>query len=165
MSHLVYFSLWLAAALVAIAFITAALARQLRLRELRRETALVMLDALARYGAWVALQRQTAFFQGEGSQAECPLEQLRTLQARWFPGLANDMVALLAVHVDLVDFLWSQQLLRLKDPEAWLESDHDARFMALWRRQHAAARPPMRKLRLAAHGMPPDPVAGSIFAA
>lgn len=164
MSPAAYFFIWLAAALAVIAFISATLARQLRLRELRRDTALNMLDVLARYGDWVALQRHTAFFQGAG-QAERLLEEFRHLQAQWFPGLANDIVALLAVHADLVDFLWSQQLLRLKDPEAWLESDHDARFMDLWRRQHAAARLPMRKLRLAARGVPSDPVPGSIFAA
>jgi hypothetical protein len=41
----------------------------------------------------------------------------------------------MAVHNRLLNFLGTQQALWLRDPDRWLESDHDKRFMALWR-QH-----------------------------
>jgi hypothetical protein len=55
-----------------------------------------------------------------------------------FPDLAGDMAELLAVHNRLINFLSTQQALWLRDPEHWLQSGHDKRFMALWR-QHRFA--------------------------
>jgi hypothetical protein len=48
------------------------------------------------------------------------------------------MAELLAVHNRLINFLSTQQALWLRDPEHWLQSGHDKRFMALWR-QHRFA--------------------------
>jgi hypothetical protein len=56
----------------------------------------------------------------------------------WFPELAGDMADLMAVHNRLMNFLHTQQALWLRDPERWLESGHDRRFVALWR-QHRLA--------------------------
>jgi hypothetical protein len=146
-SSIVYFSLWLVAALIAVALVSATIARGLRLREVRRLKALELLDALDRYSEWVAAQRRTTFFQGEGEEAETPLEEARHIKQGWFPELAGDMVEILIVHSRLVDFLWNQQLLRLKDPERWLESDHDSRFLALWRQHRYAVEGVQIKLR------------------
>lgn len=138
MSSLAYYSLWLVAALIVIALASATIARSLRLREVRRLKALELLDALGRHSDWVASQRHAAFFRGEGDAQETPLEEARHIQQGWFPELAGAMVEILIVHSRLVDFLWNRQLLRDKDPERWLESDHDSRFLALWRQQRHA---------------------------
>lgn len=151
MSNIVYFSLWLVAALIAIALVSATIARGLRLREVRRMKALELLDALARYSEWVAAQRRATFFQGEGEDGGGPLEEARHIKQGWFPELAGDMVEILIVHNRLVDFLWNQQLLRLKDPERWLESDHDTRFLELWRQHRYAVEGVQIKLRSLAH--------------
>lgn len=147
MSNVVYFSLWLVAALIAVALVSATIARGLRLREVRRLKALELLDALDRYSEWVAAQRRATFFQGEGDDAETPLEEARHIKQGWFPELAGDLVEILIVHSRLVDFLWNQQLLRLKDPERWLESDHDSRFLELWRQHRYAIEGVQIKLR------------------
>lgn len=157
MSKLVYFSLWLAAALIAIALISATIARKLRLREVRRHKALELLDALDRYSDWVASQRRAGLFQGEGETASSALEEARTIKQGWFPELSGDLVEILIVHNRLVDFLWNQQLLRLRDPEAWLESDHDKRFLELWRQHRYAAEGVQIKLRSLAHVQEPEP--------
>ena len=156
MSNIVYFSLWLVAALVAVALASATIARSLRLREVRRLKALELLDALARYSEWAAAQRRAPFFQGDGEDASLPLEQARQIKQGWFPELAGDMVEILIVHNRLVDFLWNQQLLRLKDPEGWLESDHDTRFLALWRQHRYALEGVELKLGLLAHMQDPE---------
>ncbi len=156
MSSLVYFSLWLVAALIVIALVSATIARGLRLREVRRLKALELLDALDRYCEWVAAQRRATFFQGEGEDDETPLEEARHIKQGWFPELAGDMVEILIVHNRLVDFLWNQQLLRLKDPERWLESDHDSRFMELWRQHRYAIEGVQIKLRSLAHMQEPE---------
>ena len=57
-SNIVYFTLWLVAALIAIALVSATIARSLRLREVRRLKSLELLDALGRYSEWVAAQRR-----------------------------------------------------------------------------------------------------------
>jgi hypothetical protein len=150
-SNIVYFSLWLVAALIAVALVSATIARGLRLREVRRLKALELLDALDRYSEWVAGQRRTTFFQGEGDAAETPLEEARHIKQGWFPELAGDMVEIMVVHNRLVDFLWNQQLLRFKDPEKWMESDHDSRFLELWRQHRYALEGVELKLRALAH--------------
>lgn len=157
MSNLVYFSLWLVAALIAVALVSATIARKLRLREVRRLKALELLDALERYSEWVAGQRRTTFFQGDGEVGETPLEEARHIKQGWFPELADDMVEILIVHNRLVDFLWNQQLLRFKDPERWMESDHDGRFLELWRQHRYALDGVQLKLRSLAHIPRPEP--------
>lgn len=61
------------------------------------------------------------------------------------------MVEILIVHHRLVDFLWNQPLLHYKDPERWLESDHDSRFLALWRQHRQATGKVQIPLRSLAH--------------
>lgn len=156
MSNIVYFSLWLVAALIAVALASATIARSLRLREVRRLKALELLDALARYSEWVAAQRRASFFQGDGEGASLPLEQARQIKQGWFPELVGDMVEILIVHNRLVDFMWNQQLLRLKDPEGWLESDHDTRFLALWRQHRYGIEGVELKLGLLTHMQEPE---------
>lgn len=156
MSSIVYFSLWLVAALIAIALVSATIARGLRLREVRRLKALELLAALDRYSQWVAAQRCASFFQGEGEHADTPLEEARQIERGWFPELAGDMVEILIVHNRLLDFLWNQQLLRLQDPERWLESDHDSRFLELWRQHRHAIEGVRLKLRSPANVREPE---------
>jgi hypothetical protein len=155
-STIVYFSLWLVAALIAIALVSATIARGLHTREVRRLKALELLDALNRYSEWVAAQRRATFFQGENEEAQSPLEEARNIKQGWFPELAGDMVEILIVHNRLVDFLWNQQLLRLKDPEGWLDSDHDTRFLELWRQHRYAVEGVQIKLRPLAHVQEPE---------
>lgn len=131
MSNGAYYLLWLAAGLVLVAIASAVVARRLRLGLQRRLKAAELLDALDRYSDWVAAQRRTAFFQGD-IQKDSPLEQVRALRHHWFPELSGEAAELFAVHARLIDFLWEQQQLRQRDPEAWLMGDHEAQFAQLW---------------------------------
>jgi hypothetical protein len=133
MSLMQYHALWIAIALSGIAVASAVITQRLRVRELRRLQAEQALEALARYCEWLAAQRRVAVFQGEPPPERSPLVQLCALQQAAFPDLCGATVALLLVHARMLDFLWRQQSLREADAEAWLESDHDARFLALWR--------------------------------
>jgi hypothetical protein len=163
-SNILYFSLWLVAALIAIALVSATIARSLRMREVRRLKALQLLDALNLYSDWVAAQRRAPFFNGDGEEGPSPLDEARTIKQGWFPELAGDMVEILVVHSRLVDFLWNQQLLRFKDPEAWLESDHDTRFLELWRQHRYAIEGVQSKLRSLAHVHELDEQEGHLLA-
>jgi len=129
---LLYHASWIAVALAVIAIASAWLARRRLLRDTRREHAEDALEALATYSEWVAAQRRQAMFQGDRTDGSAPLVRVRGAQQAAFPELAPALVRLLEMHARLLDFLWRQQLLRTRDPEAWLESDHDGRFMALW---------------------------------
>ena len=82
---------------------------------------------------------------------EAKLVKARHIKQGWFPELAGDLVEILIVHNRMVDFLWNQQLLRLKDPEGWLESDHDSRFLELWSQHRYAIAGVQLKLRSLAH--------------
>lgn len=132
-----YFGLWLLAALVLVGFASAGLAKHLRLRELRRQQGILLLDALERYCEWVAAQRRAPVFTGESTEAAEALDDACTIRLGWFPELGAEMAELLGVHARLLHFLTAQHALRQRDPEAWLETDHDGRFMALWRHTHA----------------------------
>ena len=147
MSNTTYYLAWLAAGLVLIAVASAAIARHLRVRVLRRAKAAQLLDALATYTGWIEAQRRAAYFQGEAQDGGSPLQDVRTIQRDWFPELSEEAAQLFEVHAHLIDFLWAQQMLRLKDADAWFESDPDARFMQLWRSHRSAAQAAAERLK------------------
>ena len=138
MESYLYFAGWMLAALLLIGLLSAALARGRDQQELRRLQAQKLSGALERYSAWVCAQRLAVVFQGESPEAADALDEACTLRMAWFPELAGDMADLMAVHNRMVNFLHTQQALWLRDPERWLESGHDKRFVALWR-QHRLA--------------------------
>ncbi|GAB3770188.1 hypothetical protein GCM10028796_36630 [Ramlibacter monticola] len=133
-----YLGIWLVALLAAIAVLSWVLARHRRRQDLRRLQAQRLLRALQRYSAWICAQRLAAVFQGEPPEAAAALDEACCVRRACFPELAGDMAEVLAVHNRILNFLGAQQALWLRDPEYWLESDHDRRFMALWR-QHGFA--------------------------
>jgi hypothetical protein len=147
-SNLAYYLAWLAAGLLVMALASAAIARQARLRLARRAKAEELLDALARYSGWVTAQRGTAFFEGGPQEGESPLREVRAIQEQWFPQLCEETAQLLLLHARIIGFLRAQHALRLKDAEAWLESDHDQRLMTLWRLHRHAVHAAADRLKL-----------------
>ena len=129
---------WLVLAVSSAGVLSWFLTRHGQRSDLRREQAERLLRALNRYSEWVHAQRLAVVFQGEGVEAAAALDTACTIRLAWFPELAGDMAELLAVHNRLLNFLGTQQALWLRDPERWLESEHDKRFLAL-RRQHGFA--------------------------
>ena len=149
MNATTYLAAWLLLALLAIGGLSWALARHQRRHDLRRRQAERLLHALQRYSEWVCAQRLAAVFQGEGPEAAAALDAACTIRLAWFPDLAGDMAELLGVHNRLINFLATQQQLWLRDPEHWLESEHDKRFMALWRQHRFALQALLAKLERA----------------
>lgn len=133
MSHFTYYVLWLAAGLVVTAIISGLISRHLRWRVMRRLKAAEMLDALGRYSEWVAARRTTLLIQGDVRDDCAALREVRMIGQQWFPELAAAAAEIFSAHARLLGFLSAQQALRLRDPEAWLEADHDARFLEQWR--------------------------------
>ena len=146
MSNREYYLLWLAVGLVVIAAISALIAWRLRRRVIRRVKSAELLDALSRHTEWVAAQHRALLLQGQGRPDDAPLEEVRSISAQWFPELWEDTRRLLAIDSHLKAFLRAQQRLRSQDAEAWLDSDYDTRFVALWREHLAATQPIMDKL-------------------
>ncbi|AEG92103.1 hypothetical protein [Ramlibacter tataouinensis] len=161
MSDLSSLALWLLSGVALAAVISALITRHLRLREARREQGLRLLHALARYSAWVASQRRNAAFVLHDDVAETALQEAARAQALGFPRLSRQWSALMDVHTRLAAFLAAQQRLRLADPEAWLESDHDGRFMQLWREHEAALHALTDRLELATGASFAGPEPGS----
>ncbi|WBY03255.1 hypothetical protein PE066_06900 [Ramlibacter tataouinensis] len=159
MSTLQYHAVWLALALAGSAVASGVIARRVSRDDRRRRQAEQALEALARYCEWLAAQRRTARFAGDGSA----LVQLRQVQQAAFPELALAMVELLAVHARMLDFLWAQQQLRAADPEAWLESDHDSGFLALWGEHRLAVHRLAEQLRASAGELAVDAEPESVF--
>ena len=135
MATWLYFGMWILCALVLVAFLSATIAKHLHLREMRRRQGVLLLDALDRYAEWVAAQRYNPVYAGESPEAAEALDQAGMIRIGWFPELAADMAELLGVHARLLHFLSTQHALRQRDPDAWIETDHDGRFLALWRQQ------------------------------
>ena len=138
MEFTLYLAAWLLAFLGVIAALSWALARYKRRHDLRMIQGQLLVESLQRYSQWVCAQRLAAGFQGEGPEAAEALDPACTIRLAWFPELAGEMAEVLAIHNRIVNFLSNQQTLWLRDPEHWLESDHDKRFLALWR-QHRFA--------------------------
>ncbi|HEY0825923.1 MAG TPA: hypothetical protein VGD76_19205 [Ramlibacter sp.] len=133
-----YLAACLFAALIGVGVLSWLLARYKRRHDLRSMQADRMLRALQRYSDWVCAQRLAAVFQGEGPDAAAALDEACTIRMACFPELAGEMAELMATHNRILHFLSTQQALWLRDPEHWLESEHDRRFVALWR-QHRLA--------------------------
>ena len=146
MADTTYLAGWLLVALAGVATLSWFLARRSKRHDLRCIQAEHLLRALQRYSEWVCAQRLAAVFQGEGPEAAAALDAACTIRLAWFPELAGDMAELLAVHNRLINFLSTQQQLWLRDPEHWLESEHDKRFMALWRQHRNALQALLGKL-------------------
>ena len=159
-----YLAAWLLAALAGVAVLSLLLARYKRRRDLRRLQAQRMAQALQRYSDWVSAQRLAAVFQGEGAEAADALDEACNLRLAWFPELAGDMAQLMAVHNRLVNFLSTQQALWLRDPETWLESEHDKRFMALWRQHRFALQALLDQLELEPGARAATPARQSTYA-
>lgn len=145
-----YLAAWLFGLLAAIGALSWALARYKRRHDLRRMQAHHLVAALHRYSQWVCAQRLAAVFQGEPAEAAAALDAACTIRMAWFPELSGDMAELLAVHNRILSFLATQQALWLRDPEHWLASEHDKRFMALWRQHRLALQALLAKLEQAA---------------
>jgi len=155
-----YLAGWLLLALGAVAALSWFLARHRHRHDLRSAQAETMLRALQRHSEWVSAQRLAAVFQGEGPEAAAALDTACTIRLACFPELAGDMAELLAVHNRLVNFLDTQQQLWLRDPERWLESGHDRRFVALWHQHRIALEALVAKLeRLTSVRIPPTSTA------
>ena len=144
-----YLAAWLLAFLVAIGILSWMLARHQRRHDVRRVQAQRLLQALQRYSEWVCSQRLAAVFHGEPPEAAEALDEACTTRMAWFPELAGDMAQLVAVHNRIISFLGAQQALWLRDPEHWIESDHDKRFVALWRQHRFALQALLAKLEQA----------------
>lgn len=156
LSNTAYYVAWFTAGLALIAIASAAIVWYLRLRVLRRLKAVQLLDALATYTGWVDAQRRAPFFQGESEEVVSPLQEVHAIQRDWFPELSDEATQLFEVHAHLIDFLWGQQMLRLRDAEAWFESDADERFMQLWRSHRDVAEAAEKKLKKAASLAEPE---------
>jgi len=136
-----YYLLCLAIGLALSAALSAGIAAHLRMRELRRFQAVQLREALAQYSNWIFSQRHAAFFEADIQEAGTGLvRELCLLQQHCFPELGPEAREILAVHEGLTAFMQAQDTLRRQDAEAWLESDHDARFMDLWRQHQAVTR-------------------------
>jgi hypothetical protein len=141
--------LWLPVGLLIVAIISGAITWQLKRRVMRRLKAEELLDALARYSEWLVAQRAMSFFAGEPHDGS-PVNEIVALRQQWFPELSAETRAFLAVHQRVLAFVSAQQRMRLQDPETWLELDHEARFMELWRAHLAAVNTLAAKLEQAA---------------
>ena len=139
MSTTAYYLAWLGVGLSVIALVSGLIVRHLRLGWTRQAMAARLFDALDRCSTWVAAQRQAMLFQPDAWGGDAALEEVRTIQRQWFAPLTHEAQELYAAHAQLAEFLWTQQALRLTDTEAWLLSEPDTQFMALWRRHRAAA--------------------------
>jgi len=147
MATTTYLAAWLLFALAGVAALSWLLVPHRRRLDLRRIQAEEMLRALQRYSDWVCAQRLAAVFQGEGPEAAAALDTACTIRLAWFPELAGDMAELMAVHNRMINFLSTQQQLWLRDPEHWLESEHDKRFMSLWRQHRYALQALLERLQ------------------
>lgn len=163
MSGLLYHASWIGVALALIAGASGWLSHQWRRRETRRQHAEQAVDALARYAEWLAAQRRPGQFTGDRTDAAAPLAQVRAAVQAAFPEQLPALVQLLELHARLVDFLWRQHLLQLRDPEGWLVSDHDGRFMALWREHREVVHALADTLRGRSGGLLVDAEPESVF--
>lgn len=146
-----YYALCLLAGLVLAAAVSAAITWHLRRRELRREHALVLAQALTRYAAWVAAQRGNPGLGPQRELADHALLDASRAQGRWFPQLRDDLSGLLEADRQLERFVHQQQQLRISDAEAWLESNHEIRFARLLRQQDEAIERILQRLEGAAN--------------
>lgn len=134
-SPFMYYALCLLAGVLLAAAVSAAITWHLRRQELRREHALVLGQALTRYASWVAAQRGGAGLGPQRDLADRALLDASRAQGRWFPQLRDELSGLLAADRELEGFVHRQRQLRISDPEAWLESNHEIRFARLLRQQ------------------------------
>jgi hypothetical protein len=160
----VYYLLWLAAALLVVAVLSAAITWRVRFQVERRLKAARLLDAMAQYSGWVAAQRRLAFVWGDEQEIEPQLGELRNFAEDGFTALAPEFGEIFTLHTRLMNFLHLQQRQREGNLEAWLEADHEATFVELWRLQRRAVQAGAVELQRIA-GIPEAQLQTGIFSA
>lgn len=141
---LFYYCLWILLGLVLAGLASTLLVRQLRRRVQHEAQAHALLDALSRYAVWTAAQRNGSGY-GHGNERErataaAALREARLLQARCFPALTGAFTSLLDSDRRLQALLREQQSLRVRDPEAWLDTQPLPVMEELWQRHESALR-------------------------
>jgi hypothetical protein len=159
----VYYALWLVAGLLVVAGISFAVALRWRRTVLRRAKAAELMRALSHYSDWVASQQRTAVVHGAASEGDASLRRVQALRQQWFPEFHAEAAQIRAVHEHLIEFLQSQFTLRMSDAEAWLDSDPDAGYMALWAQHQRATGQLAHRLTTATGVLVPGEFPESIF--
>ncbi len=120
------------------AVLSGVMVRRVRLRVTQRSKALRLLAALGRYALWPAALRGPLAEDMPDDLGDAPsraaLAEVQALQARGFPQAEPQMARLRQADAALREFLQTQQALKLRDTEAWLESDHEMRLDGLCER-------------------------------
>lgn len=124
-----------------------------------------LIQALDQYCEWVEAQRHIAFFTDESTHPDSPIGRARAIKHAHFPELSQRMVELLMAHSALVDFFWSQQVQRMKAPDAWAAAtDHDDTYLVLRQRMLDAVRKMAEDCRDLVGDVPlPAAVSGGVF--
>lgn len=141
MSALAYLLAWLALALLASAAASGMLLRSLVRRQRRDAQDHALVDALARYGLWLAAQERTPSYEVSRAGAEAALRDAQRLLP---PGKCAEagilrlrLAALTAGDEALQRSLREQHRQQARDPEAWLDSGGQAGWRALCESQQA----------------------------
>lgn len=144
---LFYYCLWIVLGLVLAGLASTLLVRQLRRRVRHEAQAHALFDALSRYALWTVAQRHGSAREHERATAAAALREARLLQARCFPALTPAFASLLDSDRQLQAFMHAQQSLRVRDPEAWLDSQPLPVMDELWQRHEAALRALAQRLQ------------------
>lgn len=138
MTPLAYHLAWMALGLLLAAALSGWLVARLRHRLQHAAQARGLLAALRLYALWLAAQRSGLAGAIERGPALAALRRAQALAGRLGPPLPAAMEQVLAGDAAIERFSRRQQALRWQDPEAWLDSDHEAQLGALWQRQEGA---------------------------
>ncbi|MFD0666910.1 hypothetical protein ACT80S_04260 [Ramlibacter sp. MAHUQ-53] len=138
MTGLAYHLAWMGLGLLLAAGLSAWLVARVGQHARREAQARGLLSALRLYALWLAAQRSGLGGAVERASVAAALRRAQACAGPLGPRVAR-AVADLAQADDAIERLsHRQRSLRRDDPEAWLDSDHEAQLAALRQRQEAA---------------------------
>ncbi|MFN5174956.1 MAG: hypothetical protein ACK5GA_08735 [Holosporaceae bacterium] len=105
----------------------------------QRERIELLVKALYAHEQWVNDKKNKMIFRNEDHDDPAPLNEIRMLQALYFPNLAKEVLAVQQAYIPMFEFISSQRIARMKDEKTFLSSYNSKPFDEAYKQHLQAA--------------------------
>ena len=120
-------------------FIIHRLANSRERMKTQRERIESLVKALYAHEQWVIDKKTKMIFRNEDHDDPAPLNEIRMLQALYFPNLAKEILAVQKAYAPMFEFISSQRIARMKDEKTFFSSYNSKPFDEAYKQHLQAA--------------------------
>ena len=114
---------------------------------LRRERIEGLVKALYEHSQWIKDKQAAVLFRDQELDSPSPLAEAEMLQRLYFPELGPEILAVLEAELEIIKFINEQQIAKLKDRRAWVETWNPQPFYDAYKKYLKALNATVTKCR------------------